>query len=169
MTCAEFEIVLSDYVDGAVSVEQRREIEAHADVCPVCRELLRDVFQAVAFLEKAEEPTPPAELITRLVYHAPKGRLRDESEVFPDIVLIDGGRGQLNAALAAFRDQQVEPPAILSLAKRDEEIYLPDQEEPVRLSRHAYALRLLQYVRDEAHRFAQHYHHMLKRKTTFDE
>jgi excinuclease ABC subunit C len=96
-------------------------------------------------------------------------RLRDESEVFPDIVLIDGGRGQLNAALAAFRDQRIAPPAILSLAKREEEVFLPSQDDPLRLSRHAYALRLLQYVRDEAHRFAQHYHHMLKRKTTFDE
>jgi excinuclease ABC subunit C len=95
-------------------------------------------------------------------------RLRDESDVFPDLILIDGGRGQLNAALAAFRDQDVPPPAIVSLAKREEEIYLPDQEEPLRLSRHAYALRLLQYVRDEAHRFAQHYHHLLKRKSTLE-
>jgi excinuclease ABC subunit C len=95
-------------------------------------------------------------------------RLYDESEVFPDILLIDGGRGQLNAALAAFRDQDITPPAILSLAKQEEEIYLPDQAEPLRLSRHAYALRLLQYVRDEAHRFAQHYHHLLKRKSTLE-
>lgn len=95
-------------------------------------------------------------------------RLREESEVFPDLLLIDGGRGQLNAALAAFRDQDVPPPAILSLAKREEEIYLPDQEEPLRLSKHAFALRLLQYVRDEAHRFAQHYHHLLKRKADFE-
>jgi anti-sigma-K factor RskA len=80
MTCAEFEVILSDYVDGAVSVEQRREVEAHADNCPGCRELLRDVFQAVAFLESAERPAPPAELITRLVYHAPKGRVRGELE-----------------------------------------------------------------------------------------
>jgi excinuclease ABC subunit C len=95
-------------------------------------------------------------------------RLQDESEVFPDLILIDGGRGQLNAALAAFRDQDVTPPAILSLAKREEELFLPEREEPLRLSRHAYALRLLQYVRDEAHRFAQHYHHLLKRKSTFE-
>lgn len=80
MTCAEFEIILSDYVDGAVSVEQRCDVEAHADNCAVCRELLRDVFQAVAFLENAERPAPPAQLITRLVYHAPKGRVRDELE-----------------------------------------------------------------------------------------
>jgi excinuclease ABC subunit C len=91
-------------------------------------------------------------------------RLSDEDGVFPDILLIDGGKGQLNAALQAFRMLGVEPPAIISLAKRDEEIYRPGDAEPIRLSRHAAALRLLQYVRDEAHRFAQHYHHLLRRK-----
>lgn len=96
-------------------------------------------------------------------------RLQDQDEVFPDILLIDGGKGQLNAALAAFREQQIEPPTLLSLAKREEEIYLPDAEEPLRLSRHAFALRLLQYVRDEAHRFAQHYHHILRKKSTLGE
>lgn len=95
-------------------------------------------------------------------------RLDQQQESFPDILLIDGGKGQLNAALAAFRDQQLEPPKLLSLAKRDEEIYLPGDSEPIILSRHAYALRLLQYVRDEAHRFAQHYHHILRRKNQMD-
>jgi excinuclease ABC subunit C len=92
-------------------------------------------------------------------------RLSEEDEVFPDILLIDGGKGQLNAALAAFRDQEITPPTLLSLAKQDEEIYLPGESEPLKLSRHSYALRLLQYVRDEAHRFAQHYHHILRRKS----
>jgi excinuclease ABC subunit C len=96
-------------------------------------------------------------------------RLRDQGEVFPDILLIDGGKGQLSAALAAFQEQQIQPPVLLSLAKREEEIYLPDRPEPLRLSRHAFALRLLQYVRDEAHRFAQHYHHILRRKSALDE
>jgi excinuclease ABC subunit C len=96
-------------------------------------------------------------------------RMSDELETFPDILLIDGGRGQLNAALAAFRDVGVAPPTILSLAKREEEIYLPDQDAPLRLSRHSFALRLLQYVRDEAHRFAQHYHHILRRKSQIGE
>lgn len=95
-------------------------------------------------------------------------RLDDEGLVFPDILLIDGGKGQLNAGLAAFRALGIEPPTVISLAKREEEIYIPGAEEPLKLSRHAYALRLLQYVRDEAHRFAQHYHHMLRRKTTFE-
>lgn len=96
-------------------------------------------------------------------------RLSEEDEVFPDILLIDGGKGQLNAALAAFRDQEITPPAILSLAKQEEEIFLPGESESVRLSRHSYALRLLQYVRDEAHRFAQHYHHILRRKSQLGE
>ncbi len=91
-------------------------------------------------------------------------RLSDEDGVFPDILLIDGGKGQLNAAVQAFRMLGVEPPAVISLAKREEEIYRPGEAEPIRLSRHAAALRLLQYVRDEAHRFAQSYHHLLRRK-----
>jgi excinuclease ABC subunit C len=68
-------------------------------------------------------------------------RLSDEDEVFPDLLLIDGGKGQLNAALQAFRDQDITPPAILSLAKREEEIYLPDADEPIRLSKNNFALR----------------------------
>jgi excinuclease ABC subunit C len=88
----------------------------------------------------------------------------EEDHIFPDIVLIDGGKGQLNAALDVFRFLGKEPPCLISLAKREEEIYRPGDAEPIRLSRHSAALRLLQYVRDEAHRFAQHYHHLLRRK-----
>jgi excinuclease ABC subunit C len=90
--------------------------------------------------------------------------LAQSEEVFPDILLIDGGKGQLNAAVEAFHILGIEPPAMLSLAKREEEVFRPGQSEPVHLSRHSAALRLLQYVRDEAHRFAQHYHHILRRK-----
>src|SRR5262249_44449140 len=96
-------------------------------------------------------------------------RLRDEDGVFPDIVLIDGGKGQLNAAPGAFRLLDVEPAALIPLAKPEEETYFPGDGEPVRLSRHASALRLLQSVRDEAHRFAQHYHHMLQRRKLREE
>jgi excinuclease ABC subunit C len=96
-------------------------------------------------------------------------RLTREEEVFPDILLIDGGKGQLHAAQEAFALVGVEPPSLLSLAKREEEVYRPGADEPLRLSRHAAALRLLQYVRDEAHRFAQHYHHILRRKKLTDE
>lgn len=96
-------------------------------------------------------------------------RLEDENEVFPDLLLIDGGKGQLAAGLAAFRELKIQPPTVLSLAKREEEIFVAGQPDALRLSRHSYALRLLQYVRDEAHRFAQHYHHILRRKSTLGE
>jgi excinuclease ABC subunit C len=91
-------------------------------------------------------------------------RLHDEDTVFPDVLMIDGGKGQLNAALQAFQLLGIEPPVLIALAKKEEEIYRPGDSEPIRLSRHSAALRLLQYVRDEAHRFAQHYHHLLRRK-----
>ncbi len=96
-------------------------------------------------------------------------RLADTEEPFPDVLLIDGGKGQLNAGLAAFTALGIAPPTVISLAKREEEIYIAGADEPLRLSRHAYALRLLQYVRDEAHRFAQHYHHILRRKSMLGE
>jgi len=96
-------------------------------------------------------------------------RLAAEEQIFPDLLLIDGGRGQLNAAMAALALLDVTPPVVISLAKREEEIYTPDRDEPLRLGRRSYALRLLQYVRDEAHRFAQHYHHILRRKSTLGE
>ncbi|MHC4877766.1 MAG: excinuclease ABC subunit UvrC [Planctomycetota bacterium] len=96
-------------------------------------------------------------------------RLSQEGESFPDLLLIDGGKGQLNAAMDALNSLDIEPPFTLSLAKREEEVFLPGESEPHRLSRHSFGLRLLQYVRDEAHRFAQHYHHLLRKKSTFDE
>ena len=96
-------------------------------------------------------------------------RLQAEGERFPDILLIDGGKGQLSSVMTAFETIDITPPFTISLAKKEEEVYLPGQSEPKRLSRHSYALRLLQYVRDESHRFAQSYHHTLRRKATFEE
>ena len=95
--------------------------------------------------------------------------LQERDEPFPDILLIDGGKGQLSAALEAFKVLGVRPPTLLSLAKRDEEIFVPGRSEPIVLSRRSYSLRLLQYARDEAHRFAQHYHHLLRKKRTLGE
>jgi excinuclease ABC subunit C len=92
----------------------------------------------------------------------------DEGDPFPDLLLIDGGKGQLNAALAAFATLDIKPPFILGLAKQQEEIFLPGESESIKLSRHSFGLRLLQYVRDEAHRFAQHYHHILRNKSQLE-
>jgi len=97
------------------------------------------------------------------------GRLVARDEPFPDLLLIDGGQGQLNAALEAARVMNVQPPPIIALAKQQEEIYIPHEAAPRRPGRHSYALRLLQYVRDEAHRFAQHYHHLLRGKAALDD
>lgn len=96
-------------------------------------------------------------------------RLQQEGEPFPDILLIDGGKGQLGAAMAALSSIGITPPFVCSLAKREEEIFLPGESEPKVLSKHSFALRLLQYVRDESHRFAQSYHHLLRKKSTFDD
>ena len=96
-------------------------------------------------------------------------RLQQEGEAFPDILLIDGGKGQLGAAMAALSSIGVTAPFVCSLAKREEEIFLPGDSEPRILSKHSFALRLLQYVRDESHRFAQSYHHLLRKKSTFDD
>ena len=69
----------------------------------------------------------------------------------------------------AFAAMGLTPPTVISLAKQNEEIYRPGEAEPIKLSRHSAALRLLQYVRDEAHRFAQHYHHTLRKKKLTDD
>ena len=95
-------------------------------------------------------------------------RLTQEGESFPDLLLIDGGKGQLNAVMETFAAINITPPTTISLAKREEEIYVPGESEPLKLSRHAWSLRLLQYVRDEAHRFAQHYHHILRGRNAID-
>ncbi len=91
-------------------------------------------------------------------------RVSRSEQIFPDIVMIDGGKGQLSAANDAFKALFLEPPCLVSLAKREEEIFRLGATEPLKLSRTSAALRLLQYVRDEAHRFAQHYHHLLRQK-----
>ena len=80
-------------------------------------------------------------------------RVREEGGPMPDLVVVDGGRGQLSAALTALDRLGIELPAI-GLAKREEEIWVPDRPEPVRLSDKDPALQLLQRLRDEAHRFA---------------
>ncbi len=96
-------------------------------------------------------------------------RYRDAGEgeeLYPDLILIDGGVGQLNAALEAFAQLRVQPPRVIALSKKEELIHLPNVAEPIRLGREHLGLRLCQAIRDEAHRFAQHYHHLLREKST---
>jgi len=93
----------------------------------------------------------------------------DGQELYPDVILIDGGLGQLHAALEAFEQLTVLPPMVISLAKKQELIYVQQRREPIRLGRENAGLRLAQAMRDEAHRFAQHYHHILRRKKVVEE
>ena len=83
-------------------------------------------------------------------------------DAVPQLVVIDGGKGQLSAALDVLRDLGMADIPVCGLAKREEEIYVQDVDEPIRLPRNSDALYLLQRVRDEAHRFAVTYHRKLR-------
>jgi len=85
---------------------------------------------------------------------------------FPDLLLIDGGKGQLSSALAVLTELGLSEIPVIGLAKQEEEIYLPERDEALILERRSSALRLLQRVRDEAHRFAITYHKSLRDKNT---
>ncbi|NOZ23137.1 MAG: excinuclease ABC subunit UvrC [Planctomycetes bacterium] len=104
----------------------------------------------------------------REVVHRRYTRLRDEEETLPDVILIDGGKGHLRSAAAELKALGVPFPLLLALAKKEETLHVHGQEGPAHLPRRSGALRILQHVRDEAHRFAQHYHHILRKKRTFD-
>jgi excinuclease ABC subunit C len=92
------------------------------------------------------------------------GRLIRENKKFPDLIMVDGGKGQLHAAIEALDELKCEPLPIIGLAKKNEEIFIPGKSEPLVLDRHRPALRLLQALRDEAHRFAVSYHRELRAK-----
>ncbi len=92
------------------------------------------------------------------------GHFADEEAVVPDLILIDGGKGQVNRAADVLRDAGYGSIPVVGLAKREEELFLPGEGEPVRLPRSSSGLQLLQRVRDEAHRFAVGYHRRLRRE-----
>ena len=91
-------------------------------------------------------------------------RLQEESQALPDLILIDGGKGQLSAAKQVLVDLNLNSIPILGLAKKLEEIVVPDRSEPLILSRNSISLSLLIKIRDEAHRFAITYHRSLRSK-----
>jgi len=119
-------------------------------------------------------------MIAEVVRRRYKYALRGE-ELWPDLILIDGGLGHLRAAEAALGEMIAEVGAgdapemetphtkIASIAKRQEDIYLQGSSQPLKLPANSPARKLLQYVRDEAHRFAQHYHHILRTKKMLNE
>ena len=121
-------------------------------------------------VEGSDDYAMIAEVVGRRYKYAMAGE-----ELWPDLILIDGGLGQLHAAENALKQLLTAENAenakktlsnlrVAGIAKREEELYLQGQHTPLRLPRNSPALKLLQYVRDEAHRFAQHYHHFLRSK-----
>jgi len=95
-------------------------------------------------------------------------RLAAEKTALPDLILIDGGKGQLGAAQEALQELKLKIP-MASLAKRIEEVFLPGRSEAILLRLDDPALRLLQQLRDEAHRFGVAYHRLLRDKNLFEE
>ncbi|MHA1713825.1 MAG: excinuclease ABC subunit UvrC [Candidatus Ranarchaeia archaeon] len=93
-------------------------------------------------------------------------RIIHENKPLPDLILIDGGRGQLNAAIKALADLGIFEIPVIGIAKQFEDIYLQHQPKPLRLPSHSQGLLLLQHIRDEAHRFAVKYHRLLRSKKT---
>jgi excinuclease ABC subunit C len=91
-------------------------------------------------------------------------RLHEEGKAFPDLIVIDGGAGQVTSALKAFLSQGLEPPELIGLAKRNETVIYSDGREPLNLAHHDPALRLLQHIRDEAHHFANSFNAELRSK-----
>jgi excinuclease ABC subunit C len=91
----------------------------------------------------------------------------DGKELYPDLIVIDGGKGQLSAAMDAITQFQIQPELVISIAKKEELLYKVGQQEPITLGKNNEGLQLVQAIRDEAHRFAQHYHHHLRHKKSF--
>jgi excinuclease ABC subunit C len=112
----------------------------------------------VRTVEGIDDVASIGEIVKRR-YH----RLAAEGAAMPDLVIIDGGKGQLSAALGALGSLNVHIP-VIAIAKREEDVYVPGEVLPRRLDRKGTALRYLQEIRNEAHRFAIAYHRLLREK-----
>jgi excinuclease ABC subunit C len=93
-------------------------------------------------------------------------RVLEEQSELPDLIMVDGGKGQLSSACAVLKELNLGSQPIISLAKRLEDVFVPDESEPLVIPKSSSALRLLQQVRDEAHRFAITFHRLLRDKRT---
>jgi excinuclease ABC subunit C len=111
-----------------------------------------------------------AEVMHRRFARLSDGTGEDHDQSFaatPNLVVVDGGKGQLSAALAAMQAFDLPRVAVVALAKREEEVFVPGRSDPIRLSRHSPALQLLQRIRDEAHRFAIGFHRQRRETRSF--
>ncbi|OPX34968.1 excinuclease ABC subunit C [candidate division KSB1 bacterium 4484_188] len=93
-------------------------------------------------------------------------RVLEEKKPLPDLILVDGGKGQLSSALKVLRSLGLDQQPVIGLAKRLEEVFLPGHSEPQNIPKRSAGLKLLQHIRDESHRFAITYHRKLRQKQT---
>ncbi|MDP4114869.1 MAG: excinuclease ABC subunit UvrC [Bacteroidota bacterium] len=93
-------------------------------------------------------------------------RLKEENSIFPDLIMVDGGKGQLSSAVEILEGLGINNQNIIGLAKRLEEVFLPGESEPELIPKASSGLKLLQQVRDEAHRFAITFHRLRRSKRT---
>ena len=89
-------------------------------------------------------------------------RLRKEKSEFPDLIVIDGGKGQLSAALSALKEVGIEIPCV-SLAKENEEVFIPKRTKSIHIEKNKDSIKILQHIRDETHRFGVAYNRSLRK------
>ena len=150
---------MSVFENGAPATAQYRRfkintVEGNDDFASM-REVLTRRFKRLKNARERSENAQPDPI-----------KATDSFGIAPDLVLIDGGKGQLSSALAVMLHLGVADIPIASIAKKEEELFTPDSSEPIRLPRNAPSLFVLQQVRDEAHRFAITYHRKTRGRTS---
>jgi len=117
-------------------------------------------------IKTVKKPDDVASL--REVLHRRYSRLLQDKKIQPDLILVDGGKGQLNAAKTTLDGLGLSDIPVVSLAKKEEIIFTPSQKQGLKLERTSPVLKLFQHIRDEAHRFALSYHRLRRKKKSFE-
>ncbi|MCK5152497.1 MAG: excinuclease ABC subunit C, partial [Candidatus Thorarchaeota archaeon] len=115
------------------------------------------------FRIRSKETPDDYGMMHEVIFRRYKGRL-EEGKALPDLIIVDGGKGQLNVALKALKELGLDYLHVASITKQDEILFTRDRMDGISLDLGSDGLRLVQRVRDEAHRFAQKYHHKLREK-----
>ena len=123
---------------------------------------------AIRGLDGQDDVGAMREAVSRRFARLRDGELDESFSRMPNLVVVDGGKGQLGAALAALEEFDLPRVAVISLAKRDEEVFVPGFPAPIALDRSSPALQLLQRIRDEAHRTALRYHRRKRGKRSME-
>ncbi|MFN8507696.1 MAG: excinuclease ABC subunit UvrC [Dehalococcoidia bacterium] len=152
------------FVDGKPANNQYRRFKVKtvtgADDFATMAEIMRRRFRRAA-----AKPGTPAEPASATEAEPGGDAAAGDTWELPDLVIIDGGKGQLGAAAQTMREMDMQHIPVVGLAKRFEEIFVPDEDEPIVLPRGSEALYLVQRIRDEAHRFAITFHRQVRGKT----